>query len=124
MEIPRIHSTSADEEYFFTEGCFILELLNDPLSPDLSIARATVKPGVTTRLHRLNGVDERYVIIEGAGDVEIAGRSAVRVEQGDVIEIPRGETQRIRNVAGEDLVFLAICSPRFTPDCYEDSDSA
>jgi oxalate decarboxylase/phosphoglucose isomerase-like protein (cupin superfamily) len=30
--------------------------------------------------------------------------------------------QRITNTGAEDLVFLAICSPRFSQDVYEDID--
>lgn len=122
MNNAHIYSANPDDEFFFDEGCYILELLNDPASPAMSIARATVKAGVTTRLHRLNGVDERYVVIEGEGMVEVAGHPPQILRVGDVAEIPRGETQRIRNSAREDLVFLAICTPRFTADCYEDVD--
>ncbi|MGZ8152509.1 MAG: cupin domain-containing protein, partial [Methylovulum sp.] len=61
------------EEYYFAEGCYILELSNSPVDPDASIARARVKPGVTTRLHRLKGVIERYVILTGHAEVEVGG---------------------------------------------------
>jgi len=27
--------------------------------------------------------------------------------------------QRISNIGTNDLIFLAICNPRFTPECYE-----
>ena len=44
------------DEYYFDEGCFILELSNSPADPGLSIARARVKTGVATKLHCLKGV--------------------------------------------------------------------
>jgi hypothetical protein len=31
--------------------------------------------------------------------------------------------QRVANVGGSDLVFLAICTPRFMPAAYEDLDT-
>lgn len=110
------------EEYYFEEDCFILELSNSPADPDVSIARVKVKPGVTTKLHRLKGVIERYVILSGSADVEIAEQPPQPVSAGDVVLIPPLCPQRITNVGAEDLVFLAICSPRFTKNVYEQID--
>lgn len=109
-------------EFFFDEGCFIVELDNSPDNPGLSIARARVEPGVTTRWHRLHGVTERYVIIEGAGRVEIGSLPPQEVGPGDVVIIPPGCAQRITNTGPGELIFLAICAPRFSPDIYEDID--
>jgi mannose-6-phosphate isomerase-like protein (cupin superfamily) len=115
------HILKADEadEYYFEEGCFILELSNSPADPEVSIARARVKPGVTTKLHRLKGVIERYVIIAGMADVEIASLERQHIQAGDVVIIPPLCSQRITNTGTEDLVFLAICSPRFTKNIYQ-----
>jgi len=38
---------------------------------------------------------------------------------GDVVVIPAGVSQQIVNCGARDLVFYCICSPRFTPECYE-----
>jgi mannose-6-phosphate isomerase-like protein (cupin superfamily) len=75
--------------------------------------------GVPTKLHRLNGVTERYVILEGQGRVEVGKLAPEAVGPGDVVVIPPGTPQRITNAGGADLVFLAICTPRFTPAVYE-----
>lgn len=115
-----IRRINADDEYFFKEGCYILELVNSADDPDVSIARARVMPGVTTRLHRLHGVTERYVILEGTGMVEVDGQAAQPVQPGDVVVIAPGCAQRVTNSGAEALVFLAVCSPRFVPDVYED----
>ena len=61
----------AATEYFFAEGCFIIEWWNAPADADLSVARARVEPGVTTRWHRLRGVTERYLILDGRGWVDV-----------------------------------------------------
>jgi mannose-6-phosphate isomerase-like protein (cupin superfamily) len=114
-----LHPDSGDE-YLIDEGCHILELSNTPHDPAVSIARARVGPGVTTRLHRLTGTGERYVILSGRGRVDIDGQPPAVVRPGDVVLIPPGSPQRIRNTGNEDLVFLAICSPRFTAAVYED----
>lgn len=107
-------------EYFFGEGCHILELSNSAIDPEVSIARARVPPGVTTRWHRLDGVIERYVILAGSGRVEIGTLPAQEVGPGDVVLIPSLCRQRITNAGNCDLVFLAICSPRFTVAAYQD----
>ncbi|HRV42253.1 MAG TPA: cupin domain-containing protein [Syntrophales bacterium] len=109
-------------ETFTAEGCFINELSNIEDDPDVSIARARVAPGVTTRWHRLRGVAERYVILEGRGRVEIGDLPPQDVAPGDVVLIPPLCRQRIANTGQDDLVFLAVCSPRFRDDCYEDVD--
>ena len=110
-------------EYFTPERCHILELSNSADDPAVSIARARVTPGVTTHWHRLIGIAERYVIIEGRGSVEVADQAAQNVEPGDVVLIPPQCRQRIRNVGESDLVFLAICTPRFVQSAYEDLES-
>ncbi|MEW8505121.1 MAG: cupin domain-containing protein [Candidatus Thiodiazotropha sp.] len=110
----------ASKEYFFQEGCFINELSNHVGDGALSIARARVEPGVRTRLHRLNTSTERYCIISGAGEVEIEGLPAQQVEAGDVVLIPPGRSQRISNNGEVDLVFIALCTPRFESGDYVD----
>jgi mannose-6-phosphate isomerase-like protein (cupin superfamily) len=107
-----------DAEFFIDEGCYIIELLNSPKDKDCSIARARVEPGTRTKLHCLRKTVERYVILEGEGQVEIGGAEARAVGPLDVIQIPPGESQRITNTGQRDLVFLAICTPRFKPDVY------
>ena len=84
----------------------------------MSIARARVEPGVTTQPHRLRGVVERYLIIEGEGRATVGGAES-DVRQGDVVLIPAGVSQQIANTGADDLVFYCICTPRFTPECYE-----
>lgn len=110
----------SDNEFYISEGCHIIELSNSSDDPDVSIARARVEPGVTTRWHRLAETLERYFIIEGTGRVEVGELPAQEVHPGDVVLIPPLYRQRISNTGTEDLIFLAICSPRFTNAVYED----
>ncbi len=88
--------------------------------PDVSIARARLEPGKTTRWHYLRGTAERYVVLQGAGLVEVDELPAQHVSAGDVVIIPPEARQRISNTGATDLVFLAICSPRFTQAAYVD----
>lgn len=110
------------DEYFFAEGCFINELSNSANDPMVSIARARLGPGKTTRWHYLRDTTERYVVVEGTGHVEVGDEEAQTVGVSDVVVIPPGIKQRISNVGSSDLVFLAICSPRFSEACYVDAE--
>lgn len=117
-----ILSNGGTAEFATAERCWIVELSNSEHDPPLSIAQARVLPGVTTRWHRLRDIDERYVILEGTGVVEIGNLPKQRVAVSDVVLIPRGCLQRIACVGPEHLVFLAICTPRFRPEAYEDAE--
>ena len=109
-------------EFWTAEKCYILESSNSADDPDVSIARARVAPGVTTRWHRVKNISERYYILAGKGVVEVGSLPPEEVSCGDVVLIPPSVRQRITNSGADDLVFLAICSPRFTEDAYEDVD--
>ncbi|MEW6184875.1 MAG: cupin domain-containing protein [Thermodesulfobacteriota bacterium] len=117
---PRIVHNHTRPEYFFKEGCHIVEWWNSIQDDSVSIARVRVEPGVRTRLHRLSGVTERYAILSGKGVVEIGTLAPEEVGTGDVVVIPPGVSQRISNRETDDLVFLAICTPRFCEEVYED----
>ena len=117
---PRVFRCDPIREYDTPERCAILELCNSPADAMVSIARAVVLPGVTTRWHRLRGISERYVVLEGAGRVEVGDMEPADVDPGDVVLIPPDCPQRITNSGERDLVFLAVCSPRFRPEIYEE----
>ena len=118
MKYARRYDSSA--EFYTDERCFINELLGVNDDSDLSVARARVEPGVTTAWHSLRGVTERYVILEGRGEVEIGEDSPVEVGPGDLVLIPPDTRQRISNIGKHDLVFLCLCTPPFVPGCYVD----
>ena len=79
-----------------------------------------METGVKTRPHYLEGVIERYLIISGQGEVYIGEQQPLPVVAGDIVFIPAGISQSIRNTGHVDLVFYAICSPRFTRASYHD----
>lgn len=107
-------------EFWFEEGCWIAELSNHPDDPLLSIARARVAPGETTRWHALDDITERYVILSGQGRVEVGRSGPESVSAGDVVIIEPGQAQRIENDGDQDLIFLALCTPRFRSECYRE----
>jgi len=115
------YSTSEEQEYYFHEGCHILELCNQADHQDLSIARATLEPQQETQLHRLKATVERYVILSGNGLATI-GNDTYEVKANDVLIIEENMPQKIFNSGSEDLIFLVICSPRFLESNYEAVD--
>jgi len=107
-------------EFHTAEDCYINELRNTGADRACSISRARVTPGISTRLHCLEQTAERYVIISGSGEVTVGTETAIPVATFDVVYIPAGVPQQIRNTGSEDLVFLCICTPRFRMENYRD----
>jgi mannose-6-phosphate isomerase-like protein (cupin superfamily) len=103
------------KDTFLPEGCFLAENYR---SDKISIARATVKPGVTTAPHHLVDVDEIYIIVEGTAIVHLGNQKPAEVESGDVVFIAAGTSQSITNMGNCDLVFFCVCNPCFTEGCY------
>lgn len=110
-------------EFFTSERCHIVELLNDDNSPDLSVARCRVEPGVTTQLHSLTGTTEVYGIEQGQGIMDDGKHPGIAVAAGDNILIPADHPQRICNTGTDDLIFVVTCQPRFEPACYNDLET-
>ena len=94
------------------------ELSNSASDSELSIARARVKSGITTAWHRLKGTTERYCILAGVGTVELGDEAPQTVVTGDVVIIEPMQRQRITCTSQEDLIFMALCTPRFLPESY------
>ncbi len=120
--MPLVKPLAADSEFYIEEGCFVIELASAAEDPGLSIARCRVEPGKSTRWHRLHNTVERYVIQQGNGIVEVGDLTPQAVSDGDLVLIPAGCRQRITNAGESDLVFLALCTPRFLPACYEECE--
>jgi mannose-6-phosphate isomerase-like protein (cupin superfamily) len=107
-------------EYLTPERCYIAENHSDPT---VSIARATIKPGVTTKAHHLKeGVQEIYIITSGKGVVKIGNLDPTEVNVGDVVVIPSLTSQKVTNTGSTDLLFYCVCTPRFTEACYVDEE--
>ncbi len=117
-----LKSFDESREYYFKEGCHIIEVSNSDHDPELSVARARLEPGKTTQWHTLSHCTERYVILSGSGIVEVGDNTPKKVKPGDVIIIPANIRQRIHNGEKSDLLFLALCTPRFKPEYYESSE--
>ena len=114
----KVYSTDVTKAFLTRERCQIIEILNDPSFPHLSLAQAIVAPGVTTELHSLKSTLEYYYITEGKGIMQV-GENRAEVSKGDCIPIQPNQAQCIENTGSEDLVFLCICHPSFETNNYK-----
>ncbi|MCH8474723.1 MAG: cupin domain-containing protein [Opitutales bacterium] len=115
----KVQRNSECPEYYFKEGCYISEWWNSPADPDCSIARVRLPSGETTLPHILRNTVERYVLLEGEGLFRSGGKKEA-LGVGDVIWIEAETVQSIENTGSRDLIFLAICTPRFEEKNYRD----
>ena len=117
---PKIVKAGSLKEYSTSERCSIVENYSDEA---VSVARARVRPGVTTVAHHLKDETEIYLVARGHGKVNIGNLEPTEVAVGDVVVIPAGTSQKITNIGKTDLVFYCICTPRFTSECYCDEEA-
>jgi len=92
----------------------ILHPKNDRVQIGYSIAHAYVKPNESSLPHRLTG-SEVYHIIAGEGIIHIDEENEV-IRQGDTIYVPPGCLQFVENTGKENLTFICIVEPAWTPE--------
>jgi mannose-6-phosphate isomerase-like protein (cupin superfamily) len=100
------------EEFVAGDKCVLREILHpdkDKIALRYSLAYAFVRPGDTTKPHRLK-TSEVYYIIEGEGKMHIDDESE-RVRTGSTIYIPPLAKQSITNSGRTDLRFICIVDP-------------
>jgi len=107
----------AKPEVWTGERCYISELINDEAWPEFSIARTRVEPGITTQLHELS-VHEIYVIESGTGLMTVGNYAPFPVGPGEIVTISQHVSQCIENTGTGDLLFLCVCTPKFSQECY------
>lgn len=95
----------------------LCELLHPDKVPGIrdlncSIAHAIVPAGEETLPHLLRRSAEIYYILEGCGMMHIGDEQAP-VHPGQIVHIPPGARQFIRNTGSTDLVFLCIVAPKW-----------
>jgi mannose-6-phosphate isomerase-like protein (cupin superfamily) len=100
------------KEFVAGDNSILRELLH-PDKADLtiqySLAHAILKPGQTSRPHKLK-TSEVYYTLEGEGAMHIDDEIE-RVHHGHAIYIPPNSTQFFQNTGKKDLIFLCIVDP-------------
>ena len=108
------------EEFIAGDNTILRELLH-PDKADIklrySLAHALVKPGETSKRHRIKS-SEVYYIMEGEGMMSIDNEST-KVLTGQAIYIPPNSLQCIRNIGRGNLKFLCIVDPAWQPEDEE-----
>ena len=99
------------------DGSLLAELLHPDKVPGAqrlrcSVAHAIVPPAESTLPHVLKNSTELYYILDGTGEMHIGTRSAP-VHPGQIVLIPGGRSQYIKNTGSGDLVFLCIVTPKW-----------
>ncbi len=116
---PKIVKEDLQKEYLTPEGCFLFENWGFSTGDKaVSIARARVEPGVSTKAHHLEKTQEIYIIVKGKGEVQVEGLEPTEVVEGDIVAVPSGASQCIRNIGKSDLIFYCVCTPSFKEECY------
>lgn len=102
------------------DGSELREILHperDSATIGYSLAVAVVKPGQSTRPHKLTS-SEAYYLLSGMGRMHV-GDEAESVHAGNAVYIPAGSVQWIENTGRIDLAFLCIVDPAWREEDEE-----
>jgi len=80
-----------------------------------SLAKIIIKPGNASSRHFHKYSEESYLILSGEATLDI-DRHVFTLSPGEAVLIEPHEIHRISNQKDEDLVFIAVCVPAWTPD--------
>ena len=110
-----VQNLSAQPPFITKDGSTIRSILDRTNAPvqNQSLAEARVPAGGRTERHYHKVAEELYLILEGAGEIELDGERRM-VGPGDAILIPPGARHTIK--ATEPLRFLCCCAPPYTHD--------
>ena len=81
-----------------------------------SLAHIRLPKGGHAAPHYHPIAEESYYILSGTGRMVLDGQER-EVSAGQMVAIPAGQIHAIYNDGAEDLVFLAVCVPPWSPDC-------
>jgi mannose-6-phosphate isomerase-like protein (cupin superfamily) len=111
-----IRSREDTEPFTTADGSTIRVLLDAEFggAANQSLAEATLGPGQATERHYHAETEEIYVVLEGAGEMEVDGDHR-RVRPGDAVLIPPRAWHQIR-AGGAELRFLCCCAPPYRHD--------
>jgi mannose-6-phosphate isomerase-like protein (cupin superfamily) len=109
-----VRPLAAAEPFVTADGSTIRELCGLPTGGTVnqSLAEATLEPGQSTQRHYHAQAEEIYFVLEGTGELELAGERA-RVGPGDAVPIPPGAWHELRNTGAGMLRLLCCCAPPY-----------
>jgi mannose-6-phosphate isomerase-like protein (cupin superfamily) len=114
-----IASRERAEPFTTLDGSTIRVLLDAQLggARQQSLAEATLDPGQSTQRHYHAETEEIYIVLTGAGDMEVDGDRS-HVGPGDAILIRPGAWHQLRADDAGELRILCCCAPP-----YRDEDT-
>jgi len=80
-----------------------------------SLAEIRIPPGNTSSKHFHKFSEESYLILSGEAALNINGNEFT-LYSGEAILIEPQEIHQISNQTAEELVFIAVCVPAWSPD--------
>jgi mannose-6-phosphate isomerase-like protein (cupin superfamily) len=104
----KVTSPATVEAFTTKDGSTIHELHHTDLQ---SLAQATLETGQSTRRHYHRRSEEIYFVLEGKGEMELAGERRT-LGPGVAVLIPPGTWHEIR--ARQTLRFLCCCAPPYS----------
>ena len=109
-----VRALAAATPFVTADGSTIRELCGVPTGGTVnqSLAEASLEPGQTTQRHYHVRAEEIYFVLEGTGELELAGERAP-VGPGDAIPIPPGAWHELRNTGTGSLRLLCCCAPPY-----------
>lgn len=87
---------------------------NTAKSISYSIAQFILEKGKKSKLHKLSS-SEIYYILRGRGELKVDNK-VFDLRENDSVFIKPNSTQQIKNVGSEDLKFLCIVEPEWSPE--------
>lgn len=88
---------------------------NDAVNISYSIAFAELEAGASSLPHILQTRTEVYIVLEGTGVAYIGG-TAQAMQKNDLLLIPEGVEQYVKNVGDSTLKFICIVSPPWSKE--------
>lgn len=83
---------------------------NDEVPIGYSLAEARLAPNTSSYPHILEKQSELYLFIQGEATVFVGGEPG-KAQAGDIVWIPAGVEQYVKNTGGEELIFYCIVNP-------------
>lgn len=80
-----------------------------------SLAEITIPPGNASSQHFHKFSEESYLILSGEATLDIDGQ-VFKLNPGEAVLIEPHEIHQISNQTDEDLVFIAVCVPAWSPE--------
>ena len=80
-----------------------------------SLAIITIHPGKASKPHYHKILSESYLILEGIGSLEVDGK-CFDLKPREAVLIQPMEIHQLHNHGQENLVFMAVCVPAWSPE--------